>query len=117
MAKVRDFLSPELSKLKNQESAATIKKEPYYGLFTGAVLMRKTLFDCVGFFDEKLNTGEIISLLTKMDKIHLQYKKIDFISCNRRIHMTNFGRTDTDKEYKDYLAILRDKLFSEIRGR
>ncbi|MDR2124671.1 MAG: glycosyltransferase family 2 protein [Desulfovibrio sp.] len=116
MAKVRDFLSPELSKIRKQDIAATIKKEPYYGLFTGAVLMRKALFDRVGFFDENLNTGEIISLLTKMDKIHLQYKKIDFVACNRRIHMTNYGRTDTAKEYKDYSAVLRAGLFSEMRG-
>jgi glycosyltransferase involved in cell wall biosynthesis len=116
MAKVLDFFSPELSEVKQQEIAVTIRKEPYYGLFTGAVLMRKALFDRVGLFDENLNTGEIISLLATMDKLHLQYKKIDFVACNRRIHATNYGRTDVDKEYKDYSTVLRARLFSAIRS-
>jgi glycosyltransferase involved in cell wall biosynthesis len=116
MAKVQDFFSPELRAVRKKEIAATIKNEPYYGLFTGAVLMRKVLFDRVGFFDENLNTGEIISLLTKMDIMYLQYKKVDFVACNRRIHATNYGRTDTDKEYKDYSSVLRARLFSEMRS-
>jgi glycosyltransferase involved in cell wall biosynthesis len=116
MAKVLDFFSPELSEVKKQEIAVTIRKEPYYGLFTGAVLMRKALFDRVGFFDENLNTGEIISLLAAMEKLHLHYKKIDFVACNRRIHATNYGRTDIDKEYKDYSTVLRARLFSGIRS-
>jgi hypothetical protein len=108
MAKVHDFITPELSDEEKQRVIA--KKYPYYGLFTGAVLMRKTLFDRVGFFDEILSAGEIISLLTNMDKQNLRYKKINFVACNRRIHATNFGRTDINKEYKDYSKILRTKL-------
>jgi glycosyltransferase involved in cell wall biosynthesis len=115
MGKVRDFFSPELSDARKREIAVTIRKDPYYGLFTGAALMRKALFDRVGFFDENLNTGEIISLLTNMDKLHLRYKKIDFVACKRRIHATNYGRTDVDKEYKDYSTVLRARLFSGVR--
>jgi glycosyltransferase involved in cell wall biosynthesis len=108
MAKVQDFITPELS---NEEKQKVItKKSPYYGLFTGAVLMRKALFDRIGLFDEKLDTGEIISLLKNMEKLHLQYKKIDFVACNRRIHATNYGRTHAGKEYKDYSTVLRYNL-------
>jgi glycosyltransferase involved in cell wall biosynthesis len=113
MAGVRDFISPELSDEEKQKVVA--KKFPYYGLLTGAVLMRKSLFDRIGFFDENLHTGEMISLLTNMDKLHLQYKKINFVACNRRIHATNFGITDADKEYKDYFTVLRSNLLAKMR--
>jgi len=109
MAKVRDFFSPELD--EETKRAVQIRTEPYYGLFTGAVLMRRSLFDLIGYFDEQITSGEIIALMAKMDAMAgVKHKKIDFIAANRRVHKTNYGLTHADKERQDYLKILRAKL-------
>jgi hypothetical protein len=47
--------------------------------------MRKALFDRIGFFDENLNTGEIISLLTNMDKLGFGMADLP--------HMSKFRKT------------------------
>lgn len=108
MAKVKDFISPDT--LENNSSI--IKVEPYYGLLTGAVLIKKDVFDKIGFLNENLTAGEIIDFIAKMNKQGLQIKKIDMISTNRRIHNSNFGKINKKKEYQDYASILRAKLTS-----
>ncbi len=108
MAKVKDFFSPELS--EEEKQGTKIKCEPYYGLFTGAVLVRKSVFDKIGLFNETVTAGEIIDWQSKMDKNNLKIKKLDIVSTNRRIHSLNFGKTQQKKEFKDYATLLRAKL-------
>lgn len=108
MAKVRDFYSPDLS--EEEKTRTLIKKEPYYGLFTGAVLIRKSVFEKIGFFNESVTAGEIIDWPSKMCANHLKIKKLDFVATNRRIHSSNFGKTQQKTEFKDYAALLRAKL-------
>ena len=108
MAKVQDFLSPDVT-----DKNVSYKEEPYFGLFTGAVLMRKALFDKVGLFDESVHTGEIIELQHKMTDAGLLMKKLDFTATMRRIHDTNFGRTASKQEFQNYAAILRKRLMKK----
>lgn len=72
MAKVRDFYSPDLS--EEERTRTQIKKEPYYGLFTGAVLIRKSVFEKIGLFNESVTAGEIIDWQSKMYANHLKIK-------------------------------------------
>lgn len=108
MAQVKDFVSPELS--EEEAGKCVVRQEPFYGLFTGAVLMRKSIFDSIGKFDESLNTGEIIFLKSEMDKRGMQMKKLDFIATDRRVHNSNYGKTDRKKEFKDYASVLRARM-------
>lgn len=107
-AKVKDFISPDVS---SEEAKRTIiKPEAYFGLFTGAILIRKTVFDIIGLFNESVTAGEIIDWQDKMDKNNLKIKKIDFIATDRRIHSSNFGKTQQKTEFKDYAALLRARM-------
>ncbi len=108
MAKVRDFVSPDIE--EDEKKKNVIREDAYYGLFTGAVLMRRSVWDIIGKFDESVTAGEIIDWQNKMDRNALSIKKIDFISCNRRIHTTNFGKTQQKKEYTDYATLLRMRM-------
>lgn len=110
-AKVQDFYSPDLS--EEERNKTLIKKEPYWGLFTGAILMRKDIFDTVGYFRDDVYTGEIIEWQNKLNSAGLYVKKIDFVSTDRRVHSTNFGKTNQKTEFKDYAAILRAKLLAK----
>lgn len=108
MAKVKDFYSSELSDAERKKTI--IRDDAYYGLFTGAVLIKKEVFKIVGLFNENLTAGEIIEWESKMRECNLKIKKIDFVATNRRIHSSNFGKTQSKKEFKDYAYILRNKI-------
>jgi len=107
-AKVLDWYSPDLS--EEERGKTPIKAEPYWGLFTGAILIKKEVFDTIGYFNESVYSGEIIEWQSKMDLNGFKIKKIDFVSTLRRVHSTNFGKTNQKTEFKNYAAILRAKL-------
>ncbi|MBR1927574.1 MAG: glycosyltransferase family 2 protein [Bacteroidales bacterium] len=105
-AMVKDFVSPEIGSLPG----TLIRPEPYYGLFTGAILIRRSVFDVIGPFSESRMTGEIIEWSTKMEANGLIVKKLDLVSTDRRVHRSNFGKTNRGTEFKDYASILRERL-------
>lgn len=107
-AKLKDFFSPELSVQEKQK--VVLRNDAYYGLFSGSTLIRKEVFDIVGLFDESLQAGDIIDWSMKMSEKNLPIKKLDFVATNRRIHNCNYGRTNHQKEFKDYATILRSKI-------
>ena len=41
---------------------------------------------------------------------NIKVKKINVVTSRRRLHNNNFGRTNKQQEYKDYITILRNKL-------
>ena len=108
MAQLKDFFSPEL--LEEETKKIIIRPDPYFGLFSAAILMKKAVFDIIGFFDENVQAGDVIEWSGKMDKHNFVIKRMEFISSNRRIHSSNFGRTNKGTEYKDYAALLRAKI-------
>ncbi len=108
MAQLKDFFSSELS--EEERRKVLIRQDPYFGLFSGAILIRKSVFDIIGLFDESLKAGDIIAWISKMQENNLQIKKLNFVASNRRIHNSNFGRTNKEREYKDYAAILRSNI-------
>lgn len=105
-AKVQDFLSPDVG----PKPGIIVREDAYYGLFTGAILIRKSAFDTVGPFSDNVYTGEIMEWFSKMEKNGLKIKKIDLVSTDRRIHGTNFGQTHRDTEMKNYASVLRAML-------
>ena len=109
MGKVKDFISPDA-----QDQTASMQNNPYWGLLTGAVLIKKAVFDRVGPFPETIHGGEIIDLTNRMNDAGLKVKKIDFITTDRRIHDTNFGKTNRQKEFKDYASVLRARLIRPV---
>lgn len=106
MCKVKDFISPDTIGNNNSQ----IKEDAYYGLFTGAVLIKKASFDIIGLFKEDITAGEIIDWQSRMQSNNQVIKKLDIVATNRRIHNTNFGKTNQETEFADYASILRAKL-------
>jgi glycosyltransferase involved in cell wall biosynthesis len=105
-AMVKDFRSPEIPDLPG----ILVRPEPFYGLFTGAILIRREVFDRIGPFSENVRAGEIIEWFSRMEAQGMMVKKMDLVSTDRRIHQTNFGRTDKTEEMKNYAAVLRERL-------
>lgn len=105
MAKLKDFCSPD-----TPEQAKFVKPTPFYGILTGSTLFIKEVFDVIGFWQEGVITGDVIDLTTRLEKENISIKKIDFVSCDRRIHNANYGRTNQKDEYKDYAKFLRQRI-------
>ena len=103
MAKVKDFISPELP-------SEPVRQDAYHGLLTGCTLIKKEVFGIVGLWDENLKTGETVDFFMRLDEKNVGIKKLDFIAANRRIHEKNLGKTAQKQEYKDYASILRAKI-------
>lgn len=114
MAQLEDFFSPELA--EEERKKIVIKSAPYFGLFSGAILMKKEIFERIGLFNENIQAGEILDWTSKMNAAGLYIKKLNFTAANRRIHNSNFGRTNKEKEYKDYAAILRSKIKRHVHN-
>ena len=108
MAQLKDFVCQKLSKQEKQK--ISVRTEPYFGLLSGAILMKKDVFDVIGLFYESLQAGDAMDWNGKMNSSNLQIKKLNFVSVNRRIHDSNFGRTKKTKEFTDYATILRSKI-------
>ncbi len=108
MAQMQDFFSPELS--EDERKKIALRTESYSGLLSGAILMKKEVFDKIGLFDAAIKTGEIIQWQDQMNKNNLAIKKLNFVATNKRVHSTNLGRIDKESKSKDYAALLRAKI-------
>lgn len=109
MANLKDFCSPDTPEQKN-----FCKPKPFNGILTGSTLFKKEVFDIVGDFREDIITGDVIDLTNRLYQHGIEIKKIPFVSCARRIHSNNYGRTNQKDEYKDYAKILRERI--KIKG-
>lgn len=105
MAQLKDFCSSDTPEQKN-----FCKLEPFYGILTGSTLFKKDIFDIIGDFREDIITGDVIDLTNRLHKANIEIVKLPFISCDRRIHANNYGRTNQSDEYKDYAKILRERI-------
>ena len=94
------------------EQAKFVKPEPFTNILTGSTLFKKEVFDLIGFFREDTITGDVIDLKDRLAKHNLSIHMANFITCNRRIHDSNYGITNQADEYKDYATILRAKLLA-----
>lgn len=108
MAKAEDFVSPELDEEDKKRLAP--RTAPYYGLLSGAVLIRREVFDIIGAFTEDLATGQTMDFLIRAEKSGIRVGRMDFTAVDRRLHNNNMGRTMQMQEHKDYASILRMKL-------
>lgn len=103
--KAQDFISPELT--QEQRKKLLVRSEYYGGVLPGCALLRKEIFVQIGFFDERLNSGETVAWLLKLRDEGLPVVSLEEVTLNRRLHLTNTGRVRGKQELQDYAAILR----------
>ena len=104
-AQVQNFISEDT--LNQQQN---ISLEPFFGIPTGCMLFRKSVFDKIGMIDENITTGEMIFFKEKFEQNDIKLKKIELVTCKRRIHNSNYGKTAQKREYQDYAYMIREKL-------
>ncbi len=108
MARLEDFAESE-------EDRAFCHREPFFGILTGAAIFKREVFDVIGLFDESIKTGDVIDLTDRCGKCGIAIHRTDSVTCERRIHGGNYGRTNREDEFKDYARLLRRR-FLERTG-
>ncbi len=103
-----EFVSPELSDADKSKLKA--RPDNYFGALAGCAIIKKEVFDKVGIFDEALKAGDIVEFQIRLQQKNIKIKKIPVVTSRRRLHNNNFGRSNKQQEYKDYITILRNRL-------
>ena len=106
-AMCEDFISPELS----EEECANLKinPEPYRRQLAGCLLIRKSVYDEIGFYDETLPSSETAQWMLRMSDAGIKLRNIDDITLRRRYHRNNFGRRSRRTQLESYMAIIRQR--------
>lgn len=109
--KAEDFISPELP--DDEQRRLKARESGYGGVLPGCALIRRSLFDRSGAFDEKLSSGETVDWMMRVKEIGAVVREINQVTLRRRLHMTNTGRLKRGEEMKNYAAILRKRMSKE----
>ena len=107
-AMAEDFVSPELTDAQKAE----LKPRPaaYGGVLPGCSLIRRSVFDTIGLFDDTMRSGETVAWQLKLRDAGIQTAQIPYVTLKRRLHLTNTGRTQQKQEMANYAALLRKRM-------
>jgi glycosyltransferase involved in cell wall biosynthesis len=106
--KANDFVSPELS--SEQRMKLKARESGYGGVLPGCALIKKSVFDRNGYFNENLSSGETVDWMMNLKEAGAVVREINQVTLRRRLHMTNTGRLKREEEMKNYAAILRKRM-------
>lgn len=112
-ARARDFVSPEIA--EEERRKISLRPEPYHGLMSGAMLFRHAVFARVKGFDEARATAQTMDFLQQAQGAGIAMYKIDTVTVDRRLHLTNMGRTMQRQEGRDHASLLRERLRANLR--
>lgn len=107
-AMAEDFISPELTDAQKAE----LKPRPaaYGGVLPGCSLIRRRVLDTIGLFDDTMKSGETVAWQLKLRDAGIQTAQIPYVTLQRRLHLTNTGRTQQKQEMANYAALLRKRM-------
>lgn len=101
-----DFLSPDLA--PGEAKRIRMRREPYYGLLNGCILLRKDFCARVGAFSSGYSAGQAVDYVLRIQRL-TDIRKLPHVTIHRRIHATNTSRVAKRGQYQDYCAILRGR--------
>ena len=104
----RDFISPELT--EEQRRGLRVRPGSYGGVLPGCALIRRSVFEEIGLFDETLQSGETVAWQMKLRESGRPLLTLDAVTLERRLHLSNTGRLAPRQELSNYAAILRKRM-------
>ena len=104
---VKQFFSPELT-IESKEKYQC-PENPYPGIHSGTMLIRRESFFKVGLFDAKWHKGIFNDWYLRASEVGLKTYTFDDIFMMRRIHETNHGILNHDKSI-EYVRMLKASL-------
>ncbi|MBE6963734.1 MAG: glycosyltransferase family 2 protein [Ruminococcaceae bacterium] len=107
-AMAEDFVSPELTEA--QQAELRPRNGAYGGVLPGCSLIRRTVFETVGLFDETMKSGETVDWQMKLRDAGIKTAQLSAVTLRRRLHLTNTGRLQRSNEMANYAALLRKRM-------
>ena len=102
------FISPELS--EEVKKLRYCPPEIMAGYIPSSVILSKSLFEKVGYFDSRFKNGQFVDWLERAKYMGLKVGLIPEFLLLRRIHETNIGVRERADSNKDYLRIIKESL-------
>lgn len=110
---LEQFLSPEMT--VEQKQKIDLRQSEIKGFSKITMIVRKEVFDRTGLFDTTITTGDFIDWFSRAKALKFSHHMVDETLCRRRLHLTNFTRSDK-MDASDYAAILRNHLLRKRRN-
>lgn len=107
-SKATEFFSPELE--EKDKEGLRLKVEPYGGTLPGCSLLKREIFERIGYFNESLQSGETVDWVIRFRATGMKSVEIDYVTLLRRIHTSNTGRLHRGNEMANYARILRQRM-------
>jgi glycosyltransferase involved in cell wall biosynthesis len=104
---MQNFFDDELS--AEDRAGILSPMYPLAGVIQGTMLIRRSSFDRVGLFSEKVETGDFLEWYGRAQIAGLQILMLPEIVMRRRLHATNFSRTHKHLR-RQYLSTLKQVL-------
>ena len=105
---VQQFVSNDLT--PEEALALKFNPAPLPGPVPSTLVIRKSDFDRVGPFDEKLATGEFIEWSSRASDLGIKTLLVPDVVCRRRLHRNNMGRGGAAVHGAGYLRMLKQVL-------
>jgi glycosyltransferase involved in cell wall biosynthesis len=107
LGKVENFISPELDECDRRALERSVAQTGSF--LIGALLIRRTAFLRVGWFDTRWRQGEFIEWWARATTLNLNYMVLQELVLQRRLHTDNMTRRNPHG-HVDYLRLLREHL-------
>ena len=103
-----DFISPELTEAEKKNLMPA--QEPYERLLAGCMLIKRSLFEKIGKFDETLKSSETAQWVMRLRDAAVSPEKLKLVTLKRRFHLTNLGRVSRKTQMESFAAIIRERV-------
>lgn len=104
---MEQFVSPELP----EEARARFRfsPDPVPARMCGSVIMRRPVFDRVGGFSTRLETGEFMDWILRAEALGVRAETVPEVVLRRRLHRLNHGVVHRDAR-QDYVRVVKAAL-------
>jgi glycosyltransferase involved in cell wall biosynthesis len=102
------FISPEIS--EQVKMLRYCPPDPMPGYIPSTILVKRTSFEKVGYFESKWKNGESVAWMFKAIEAGLNFGVVDEVLVKRRIHETNKSVLASSTSQSEYFKIIRESL-------
>ena len=107
-AMAEDFISPDLT--QEQKAQLLPRTGSYGGVLPGCSLIRRSVFESIGYFDDSMKSGETVAWQLRLRDEGIKCVQIPVVTLRRRLHLSNTGRLQAKQEMQNYAALLRKRM-------
>ena len=102
----QNFWDPEVAK-EEARFRNHRRSRPVPGYVTGTMLVRRSVFDQIGLFNENLEHGDSLEWVTRARRASVSIELIPDVLLMRRLHLHNRSRLEASRSYDEFLGLVK----------